>query len=59
MSYLRYHHILLIGIIMEKCENVQKKTLKIFRDIFVTTWNPVTVTMFNQTGNVVQIINSK
>lgn len=59
MSYLRYHHILLIGIIMEKCENVQKKKLKIFHDIFVTTWNPVTVTIFNQAGNVVQIINSK
>lgn len=32
MSYLRYHHILLIGIIMEKCENVQEKKLKIFHD---------------------------
>lgn len=68
MSYLRYHHILLIGIMVEKCENwgeekkPQKQQSCITGAFFGDTLYYEALsrkTMFHPIGNVFQIVNSK
>lgn len=69
MSYLRYHHILLIGIMVEKCENwggggkKNKKNNLVSQALFFgdTLYYEALSrkTMFHPIGNVFQIVNSK
>lgn len=39
MSYLRYQHILLIGISVQKCENVEEEKNIMEQLLFVTSYN--------------------
>lgn len=67
MSYLRYHHILLIGIMVEKCENCGEEKKPPQQSCIAGAFFGDTLyyealsrkTKFHPIGNVFQIVNSK
>lgn len=59
MSYLRYHHILLIGISVQKCENGEKKPCNSCFLWQAIIESPLRVTLFHQMWNEKKNHNSR